>query len=219
LCPFILDRARLLAFVRDVENNEGDAEGKGVESPETLAGELEAEVKPEINQGSGAAVNGALFGGIAKGTELPTKRTYKANPLAQAAAERFLSGKMTQSKCGPVTEADKRLIQRITGEPAETFQARITSKLESMADETAELIFEKLRNDQFRPDTLPSLLAITIDKLQVLNGRASAIGSVNIQINAAFAAKDAPRSDVLSALNGLRSGKPVEPVQAEAIAV
>lgn len=160
-----------------------------------------------------SAANGKAYGGCPPGTERPDRTTYDPEPLAEAAANRILSGSpLVSARTGHVTDDDKRLIARITGEPAEAFQARITAKLELMADKTAELIFEKLADkegkpgvDTFRPDTLPSLLAIALDKLQALSGRATSIGSVNIQINHANTQHDRP--SVMSNLKGLRGDK------------
>lgn len=156
-----------------------------------------------------SAENGKL-GGIAKGTELPHRTTYSAEALAQAAANRILSGSpLVSAQTGPVTQDDRKLIARITGEPAEAFQARITAKLEAMADQTADLIFQTLKEEPgsktaFRPDTLPSLMAIAIDKIQALSGRTASIGSVHLQVNN-FNSSD--RSSVLGNLKTLRGDK------------
>ncbi len=170
---------------------------------------------PKDRRSLSSAENGKL-GGIEQGYEYAHKQTYPAEDLAQATAEAILTGKrspLTLSSVGPVTEEDRRVIKRITGEPAEVFQSRISAKLEAMADKTADIIMERLDEDPgsktgFRPDTLPSLMAIAIDKLQALSGRATSIGSVNIQINS-IASDNRP--DVLTSLRSLRGDRSPNP--------
>lgn len=154
-------------------------------------------------------------GGV-PGSEKASKRTYDADDLAQVAADRVLSGRMRPTRTGPVTSEDRAMIARIAAEPLETFQARISEKLEVMADETADVIMEKLRNDKFRPDTLPALMAITIDKLQAINGRSPNIRSVNLQINNfGEGGSRENRAGLLEKLGSLRSGTPVDAVEIE----
>lgn len=169
---------------------------------------MDPEAKPDARSITSVA-NGAKGGGPL-GVGHADRTTYEPDPLAQAAAARILSGKpLVSSQTGPVTADDKRLIARITGEPAEAFQARITAKLEAMADQTADLIFQTLKEEPgsktaFRPDTLPSLMAIAIDKIQALSGRTASIGSVHIQINNN---PGTDRSSVLGNLKTLRGDK------------
>lgn len=175
-------------------------------------------MNPPDGRSKTSAENGKL-GGMPAGFEHAHKTTYDADALVEAAANRVLSGKLISPTLGPVTEHDKRTIARITGESAETFQARISSKLEALADQTADLIAEKLKEEPgskvgFRPDTLPALLAISLDKLQALSGRATSIGSVNISINAV--ASDS-RPNVLSNLRTLRGDRNVTPQEAIAV--
>lgn len=170
--------------------------------------------KPKDGRSHSSAANGKL-GGIPPGTERSDRTTYDAPSLAQAAAETILAGDSFLSpRLGPLTQDDRQSLKRALKEPVETFQARVTSKLESLVDQTADLIAETLKEPigsktGFRADTLPSLMAIGIDKLQALSGRASSIGSVNTQINITVS-RDQPRESVLANLGSLRSGKPVE---------
>lgn len=165
---------------------------------------------PESDGRSQTSAENGKSGGIPKGTELPTKRTYEPSALAQAAAETILSGKpFLNPNLGPLTIDDRRSLKRALGEPIEVFQARITSKLESLVDETADIIAQTLKEPigsktGFRADTLPSLMAIGLDKLQALSGRSTSIGSVHIQINNN---PSSDRSQVLGNLKVLRGDK------------
>lgn len=174
---------------------------------------------PKLDGRSTTSAQNGKLGGMPAGFEHDHKRTYDPTSLAEAAAHRVLTGKLISPTLGPVTDHDKRTIARITGESAETFQARISSKLEALADQTADLIASKLQEEPgsktgFRPDTLPALLAISLDKLQALSGRSTSIGSVNIQINSI--ASDS-RPTVLSNLRSLRGDRSTP--QQESIAV
>lgn len=177
----------------------------------------EPESDPKDGRSKTSAENGRLHGGQPKGSTHSDKKTYPAEELAQATAEAILQGKrspLTLSSVGPVTDEDKRVITRITGEPAEAFQSRLTSKLEAMADKTADIIMDRLDEDPtskaaFRPDTLPSILAIALDKLQALSGRASSIGSVHVQINN-ITSSDRPTA--MSSLRSLRGDKQTDAI-------
>lgn len=156
-----------------------------------------------------SAENGKL-GGIPPGTERSDRTTYDASELAKTAAATLLSGKSFQDpRLGDLTDKDRVSLARALKEPVEAFQARITSVFEEITEETCALIKQTLKEPVnsktgFRADTLPSLAAIGIDKLQSLSGRTASIGSVHVQINN-FNATD--RSQVLGNLKSLRGDK------------
>lgn len=159
------------------------------------------------------AVENGKLGGQPIGTERSDRTTYDPSELAQSAAKTILAGKpLINPNLGPLTTRDAASLKRALGEPVETFQARVSSALEEVFDETVTLIKQTLKEPigsktGFRPDTLPALMAITVDKHQAMSGRASAIGSVNIQINN-FQGTDRPT--VMSNLKGLRGDKPAQ---------
>lgn len=176
---------------------------------------MSQESRPDARSITSAA-NGKL-GGIPPGTERSDRTTYDASELAQTAAETILSGKRLLSpRLGELTHEDRSSLARALKEPVEAFQARFITVLDSITEETAELIKQTLKEPVnsktgFRADTLPSLMAIGIDKRQVLSGHSNSIGSVNVQINFSNGSQDRP--SVMSNLKGLRGDK------ADAIAV
>ncbi len=129
------------------------------------------------------------LGGIAKGTELP-KRTFEGvteeliDATAASVIEKGTVNVRNSPKLGPVTGADRRVIARLSGIPAEEFVARVSAKLESVTEQVIERVREKLDIDAYKPAELTFLLAVSLDKHARLTGRTQlANASVNIQVN------------------------------------
>lgn len=196
-------------------NSEGEA---GVPSePEAINEALTAEKKREI------ALKNLEFSdrpGIPKGTELASKRTYPKAKLVQATAEALMAGKPGPKMVTPrleVTEADRKMLHRVCGASIEEFQAEMTATLQEIGTLAGQTCIQHLKDGTFRPDTVPAVLAISIDKLQAMNGRANVAGSVNVQINNFGNGQPQPRESVLSQLGNLRGGKSPEMVEAIAV--
>lgn len=116
------------------------------------------------------------------------RATYDPEQLAQSLADNYLSGKQVgirkAPQLGPVTEKDRDMLARVTGEPVEQFNRRLSGKLRLVADLALERIREALEQDRFKPSELGFVLSVTEDKRARLDGN-SAIHSatVNVQVN------------------------------------
>ena len=127
--------------------------------------------------------------------------TLDAEKLADACAERMLAGQSTQlipRNCAPASTDDKRALQRIIGESADDFNARLSGKLMEAADRIADRILETVAEGRFKPGELGFIFSVVEDKRARLDGRA-AIGAagVNIQVNNFGRAS---RNDILDAI-------------------
>ena len=147
------------------------------------------------------------------------KTGYDAASLAESVASSLVAGSgcglRTDPKLGPVTEHDRNHLMRITGETVETFNARISERLRTIADLTAQRIIEKLHSDAFKPSELAFVLSVAEDKRTRLDGSHSLqSASVNIQVNnygsdSAASTKDSLLSGLLGKTNIVRSAEPL----------
>lgn len=147
--------------------------------------------------------------GIPKGTELPTKRTYDADKLADTVASQLVQGKQLRRnpQLAAVTEYDRRNLARITGESVEVFNERLAQKLRLIADKVTDRIEQKVDADQFKTGELGFILSVAHDKRLSLDGsRALNNASVNIQVNNYG---QAPRDMLMGELDGLGLAKRV----------
>ncbi len=134
-----------------------------------------------------SAVNGAN-GGCPEGFGHSDKRSYPCPELIDRTADAILAGKRSPltvaEHAQPLTNDDREYMRRITGIPADEFQARLTARLQTLADATGERIAEKLAEDKFKPGELPYLLAVCVDKLSAIAGRNQVNNaSVGLQVN------------------------------------
>lgn len=118
--------------------------------------------------------------------ELSNKRVYPAGELVEATARAMMENKglnlRTSPHLGPVTEDDRRLLQRIVGLTVEEFNQRIIAKLDTLADKIIDRMTETV--DKTPLQSLGFNLAVAIDKRQRLAGQAaSGNANVNIQVN------------------------------------
>jgi len=123
-----------------------------------------------------------------KGDVHSDKRTYDPEYLADLTATALIEGKgqalRRNPRLGPVTEEDRVMMQRVTGETVEQFNSRLSEKLRTIADKTASRIEEKLDKDQFKTSELGFILTVAEDKRTRLDGTQQLHGSsVNIQVN------------------------------------
>lgn len=115
------------------------------------------------------------------------KRVYPAGELVEATAKAMLEGKRglglrTSPHLGPVTEDDRRLLERIVGLTVEEFNQKIIAKLDVLADKIIDRMTETV--DKTPLQSLGFNLAVAIDKRQRLAGQAaSGNANVNIQVN------------------------------------
>lgn len=142
----------------------------------------------------------------------PQDQANLVDNIAQAVA----TGKMTQarlSQCGPVTDADKAAIVRLTQMPIEEFNSKLMDKLGTFADEVLEVMQRKLREDKFKPGELSFAMMVALQQRQNLDGR-SAIANANIgtQVNI-FQAGGKTKEEMIASL--LPKPKQVIPVKAE----
>ncbi len=157
----------------------------------------------EIDDAPPQVINGQ-FGGCPPGSLHADKTTYPADQLIEATAEAIMQGKRSPvnlPKAGPVTDEDKRAITRMSGIPAEEFAAKLTARLQFLAEKTGDRVAEKLEADAYKPGELTLLLAVTIDKLTTLGNRSANTGSqVGVQIN--VFGQNVDRKSMLAQLKG-----------------
>jgi len=164
--------------------------------------------KPDGRRNNGGKREGA---GLKKGTQLPTKRTYDPEALADVVATKVLAGgKITPTaQTGPITSTDAALLNRIAGQSVEVFNEYMATRLRTVADKTLQRIEEKLDSDSFKSGELGFILSVAHDKRLSLDGsRALQSSSVNIQVNNYGAS---PKEALLADLDGLSSAKQVQP--------
>lgn len=100
----------------------------------------------------------------------------------------------------PISNDDRRVLTRFTGITAEEFTVRLATRLRGLADLTADRIHQKLSADQYRPQDLNFLLAVTVDKLRALDGHNAIQGAnVSIQVNN-FGPES--KADIIARLSG-----------------
>lgn len=116
------------------------------------------------------------------------KRTYNPAKLAEQVTRSLIEGKGSglrrDPRLGNVTDADIKVIARITGETVEKFNARITEKLRIIEDLAAERAIEALEAGAFKPSELGFILSVAHDKRTHIDGTSQLTNaSVNVQIN------------------------------------
>jgi hypothetical protein len=130
--------------------------------------------------------NGAI-GGHPKGKGQADKRTYDPDTLASNLAERIITGHGLPmnpfSRATAPTEEDNRHVARITGIPVEEFQAKISARLQEIAEKAGIRIVEKLDEGGQKLSDLNMTLAISIDKLAAISGRTAQSGNVSVTVN------------------------------------
>lgn len=126
-------------------------------------------------------------GGIQKGTQLPTKLVYEPDRLADNLAERIITGQglpvSPYANATAPTEADRAHVARITGIPVEEFQAKISARLQEIANKAGQRIVEKLDEGNQKLSDLNMTLAISIDKIAAISGRTAQSGNVSVTVN------------------------------------
>ncbi len=142
----------------------------------------------KIDRRSITSAGNGKSGGITKGTQLPTKRTFtpkEAEKVIEIAAQGILAGDLPKHRAllAP-TEDDRRSVTRLMGMPAEEFQTQVCERLRVLTEMTMDRVQEKLEADNYKPAELSFLLSVVIDKLDKREGRVGANGTtVNMQIN------------------------------------
>lgn len=155
---------------------------------------------------------GGRNGGIGKFTPLRTKRIYDPEQLAEVTATALAQGKGLRASplLGKVSDDDRLVLSRITGETVEVFNERIALKLRDIADLASLRIEQKLMNNEFKSGELGFILSVAHDKRLSLDGsRALNNASVNIQVNNFGTA---PKDQLLGELDGLGLSKNVTPL-------
>ena len=124
--------------------------------------------------------------GMPPGTPLP-RQTHKAEELANALTDRLLSGKglpRAPLSTGRVPDdvADA-LIQRVSGKTTDEFQAMLSAELQTVAMLAVGKVKQAIAEQPQKLSDLNMSMAISIDKLQAVSGRAAQGAQVNVQIN------------------------------------
>jgi hypothetical protein len=134
-----------------------------------------------------ANAGNAKLAGNRAGTGNADKRTYNPDKLAENLAERILAGRgmpiSPYAHASAPTEDDKVHIARITGIPAEEFQAKISARLQEIANKAGARIVEKLDEGGQKLSDLNMTLAISIDKIAAISGRTAQSGNVSVTVN------------------------------------
>jgi len=185
-------------------------------TPASLPAENQARAIPKKRgrkPGVGKWVAGS---GLPKGYQMAHKKTYEPASLAESVATALVEGKgiglRSSPRLGPVTEEDRRVLQRITGETVEVFNARVTSKLQSLADSLIDSIQQDVDHGNFKPGEKSFALSVALDKGNAISGRSSLQNaSINQTIN--FFGSPSKES-LLDALEGKSPPKQVEPLPA-----
>lgn len=143
-----------------------------------------------------------------------TTKVESPEKFASQIADSLLRGKGTglkrDCKLGPVSDEDRRRLQRLTGETVEVFNNRIIEKLRNIADKAANVIERKLDGDEFKTGELAFVLTSSIDKMNTLSGREQVQhSSVNIQVNNYGTAQGPSKAELLASLNGAKFATPV----------
>lgn len=153
-----------------------------------------------------SATNGAK-GGCPEGFEFASKRSYPADALIEETAKRIMTGgrsPLNLRDVGPVTKDDMSHIARITGIPADEFVAKLTARLQGLADKTGDRIWEKLEGDAYKPEHLSYLYSVLIDKLTAISGRQQVSGAnIGVQVNVITSASG--RDEILAAIKKERT--------------
>lgn len=131
--------------------------------------------------------NGIAFAGAPKGKGHDDKLTYNPDRLANTLADRILAGKgipiSPYANAGAPTDLDRAHVARITGIPAEEFQAKLSARLQEIAEKAGIRIVEKLDEGNQKLSDLNMTLAISVDKLAAIAGRTAQSGNVSVTVN------------------------------------
>ncbi len=132
------------------------------------------------------------LGGCPKGTEKANKLTFpteeERSALAAQMASRVLetgsTGIRTDSRLGPVTNDDRRVLRRLTGWTQDEFNRELSTHLADFSAEVLNEMRSQLRAGKYKPSELNFAFAVSEDKRARLDGRSSLQNaSVNIQVN------------------------------------
>lgn len=170
---------------------------------------------PKTGRAVSSPIN-AKLGGNRKGTQHRDKARLTTPVQVEAAIEatamHVLKGGSPirpHLSIGPLSVDDKAMLARVAGISADEYFARLNVKLRSIADKTAERIAEHLEANTFKPSDLTWLMATTVDKMKILDGKLQlANASVNVQINN-FGPRT--REEVIAALTGQLPDVPATP--------
>lgn len=156
-----------------------------------LDGETEGEAgvataPKEDGRSRTSKANGQFAGNRAR-TPNKDKLTYDPDRLANNLAERILAGQgmpvSPYANAAAPTDHDRAHIARITGIPAEEFQAKISARLQEIANKAGQRIVEKLDEGGQKLSDLNMTLAISIDKIAAISGRTAQSGNVSVTVN------------------------------------
>lgn len=115
------------------------------------------------------------------------KLTYDPDRLANNLADRIISGRgipiSPYAAAGTPTDIDRAHVARITGIPAEEFQAKLSARLQEIAEKAGIRIVEKLDEGNQKLSDLNMTLAISVDKLAAISGRQAQTGNVSVTVN------------------------------------
>lgn len=129
----------------------------------------------------------------------------RLNPegLAEEVASALVAGKglIKPGKVRTITDDDRRLFQRVTGESVEAFNQMIGQELGAISKDVLEVIKRKLAMDEFKTSELAFLFSVMHDKRLSVEGRNQvASAAINIQVNQY--GTQVSKSDLIAMLEG-----------------
>lgn len=133
---------------------------------------------------------------------MPRLPKYDPEKLSDALASKLLSGDphiRNDAKLRAISEDDRRMLQRVTGETVEVFNRRITEKLRVIEDMAAERAIEALERDEFKPSELGFILSVAHDKRTHIDGSSSLAASVGTQVNNFYLSS---KEELIASLDG-----------------
>ena len=138
------------------------------------------------------------------GTQQKHKRTYDPDKLADGLAQTMIEKQSAQGIKPPkdlqVTDADRKMLQRVTGLSVEEFNAKLSDKLANIADKVAQKIEEKLDADEFKTSELGFLFSVMHDKRMSMDGRASLQNASTLVLVNNYGSMS--KEDMIAALHG-----------------
>lgn len=141
--------------------------------------------------------------GISAEPRPPPPPIYNIDELAGDVADSLVSGKgaLKPHTIRTVSEKDRQLFQRVTGDSVEKFNQMIAEKLGTIGSKVLEKIEAKLELDEFKTSELAFLYSVMHDKRQSVEGRAQvANAAINIQVNQY--GTQVSKSDLIAMLEG-----------------
>lgn len=181
-----------------------------VEFPEADAAPMPEPAAAKVDGRSKSSATNGAKGGCPIGSEHSNRSTYLAPEIIDAAVECVLSGKgFFPANVGPVTERDRKAIQRFLKMPAEEFQSEVGALLKEAAILTGNEVIKRVKAGEGKLNDLTFLLSVAIDKQATLSGRGQ-INNANVGTQINIITNESGRAEILEAIKRERQAIPVE---------